>query len=862
MTDARQSDRATSDCMAKQHGVLKVTVLSIRGSLEIENFPSEAKDPQFYFTCEVEDHVESRSCKHAEWNETFSVEVFKGEDTLKFTVWAKDPKSPGSPDNSGDLLVGRTVMTSRVLSLLQLQPEEHNRVSSLEIDLPLSGIRSEKIAVLSIRASFEVHEKDAETEIQGVYTSEGSYPLPESSRGSAACATEYSAMHPRDCSCEVARLVTERITERIQEYLEAHAAGLQQKIVSALNQSEKRLLTAIRELAVDDEPDGMGTLKNNRRMSGKFDTDSIGTASMSSNRPIKAKLEFDAFASAGSNKSMFSVKENGHYSKGNRPGDAKSKKKSLMDMDSLQAMNILRAEGLVSPPPPDKISSAPEQGASFGRRHSWSGIPIGNGHASVSPNPLGSDTGSLSQCLDISAGKQKSECSTKPVTPNQTHLDQTDHWAPKLSIRDSRSSAGSGKSLPGMGLPVSVIPQRSDRSSFSLARKSSRHQMTASTSMKEMRVGYEAELLGWEVQNIEEFSDGTDMDGMSDSWLPRVLMSICGITPMCSCMSGVYFCCLLVLVVAASALSTKLVVDEAGSLYTGFAPMSLSVGVCLGLASIRRTNAIQPLLGLLSQYAVKENFHDDWMTTSKRQLRLLFAAWLSSLCLYSLLPLTGHFLNCPDEAGVYGSADSADWQANLVSVLAFAYASGLFVMLLYCQVHIIRFLRLMLDSFCRRLFEAEALEELVSEWNARQAILRHSARMIEDCFIVTQTCALISMVLSVVSVWSDANRYCRSEWLMLALEHTPALILGLVTLVLFGDAASVSEHCVRVPALVNSIQTEGPVDNIRQYVVIYILNSDAGFYVRDVRLTTAMALKITYLVAAACVGLLMQALHA
>merc|ERR1719361_3161977 len=60
-------------------------------------------------------------------------------------------------------------------------------------------------------------------------------------------------------------------------------------------------------------------------------------------------------------------------------------------------------------------------------------------------------------------------------------------------------------------------------------------------------------------------------------------------------------------------------------------------------------------------------------------------------------------------------------------------------------------------------------------------------------------------------------------------------------------AAAVTEKCSRVPALVNSwMMEERPFDEGRQYVVQYITNGAAGFYVKGVRLTAFMATKLAY----------------
>lgn len=59
----------------------------------------------------------------------------------------------------------------------------------------------------------------------------------------------------------------------------------------------------------------------------------------------------------------------------------------------------------------------------------------------------------------------------------------------------------------------------------------------------------------------------------------------------------------------------------------------------------------------------------------------------------------------------------------------------------------------------------------------------------------------------------------------------------------------VTEKCTRVPSLVNSwsFGEETCLDAGRQYVVQYIEQSAAGFYVKGVRLRAYMALKISYL---------------
>lgn len=71
--------------------------------------------------------------------------------------------------------------------------------------------------------------------------------------------------------------------------------------------------------------------------------------------------------------------------------------------------------------------------------------------------------------------------------------------------------------------------------------------------------------------------------------------------------------------------------------------------------------------------------------------------------------------------------------------------------------------------------------------------------------------------------------------------------IGLAFFTVF-KAAAISEKCSRVPALVNAwYASEEVVDLNVQYVVRYIVDSNAGFYIRGVRLTAFWALKFSYI---------------
>jgi len=72
-----------------------------------------------------------------------------------------------------------------------------------------------------------------------------------------------------------------------------------------------------------------------------------------------------------------------------------------------------------------------------------------------------------------------------------------------------------------------------------------------------------------------------------------------------------------------------------------------------------------------------------------------------------------------------------------------------------------------------------------------------------------------------------------------------ALLLALVATA-FIRAAAVTDTCAKLPPFINALVSDTKMDLQCQYVVRYIQDSAAGFYIYDVQLTTALVLKAMY----------------
>jgi len=160
--------------------------------------------------------------------------------------------------------------------------------------------------------------------------------------------------------------------------------------------------------------------------------------------------------------------------------------------------------------------------------------------------------------------------------------------------------------------------------------------------------------------------------------------------------------------------------------------------------------------------------------------------------------------------------------------------------LTYCMLFMCRALTVMVDTFGCRVADNPDLAEAMHQWNVLQAVVRKACGTIERCFVVLMLTAVI-MVPALIADFFVLNSD-RSA--------IPTLIPGMVITIgifrMLFMAAAVTDKCTRVPALVNALSFGDGTYRMKQHLVEYIVNSAAGFYVCDVRMTTEMTLKFMY----------------
>lgn len=345
---------------------------------------------------------------------------------------------------------------------------------------------------------------------------------------------------------------------------------------------------------------------------------------------------------------------------------------------------------------------------------------------------------------------------------------------------------------------------------------------------------------------------GTNLQPQRAFWLASALFGIWGVVPMDffprwhrNFMPAVAFA-----VVVQSVVFTVL---EPGLLYGHLGTSVLSVGALFGLLAMRSVrHLIGPDSFPLALYAKEHGFLAKWESISAHRLVAVCVCWMLAVAMDVLRLVLAIRLE------LEGTLDR-----ELIALGSFVLMSGLFSVVMYCLVHVLTGLEMMIDNFCIEFFLGLDYAVGVSSWNVLQAILRLAAGTIDTCFLIVQTAAAGAFVLNCCRLLDTSLSVTRGaepgDLQMIGfqvLELLPSFFLALCAVAVFVKAAAVTEKCSRVPSLINSMCFEGEeINEDRQFVVQYITNSNAGFYVKGVRLTASMVIKLLYLCGAAVFGL-------
>mmetsp|Transcript_57281 Transcript_57281/g.79469 ORF Transcript_57281/g.79469 Transcript_57281/m.79469 type:complete len:190 (-) Transcript_57281:127-696(-) len=176
----------------------------------------------------------------------------------------------------------------------------------------------------------------------------------------------------------------------------------------------------------------------------------------------------------------------------------------------------------------------------------------------------------------------------------------------------------------------------------------------------------------------------------------------------------------------------------------------------------------------------------------------------------------------------------------------------------YIQSHLLIGLDTSLDCWCCEIWNNQDFELGVESWNAMQALLKSVGRELQNGFLALQAFGYLSCVLFLGGAIAVAFRddFTFLPMLLEVLAVLPLTMLFLVNLRVFAHAAGLTEKCRAIPAFVNQIMAEEAIERNRQYLVQFIKDSSAGFYVKNVQLTQEMFAKQMYISGTVLSGLI------
>ncbi|CAE8741273.1 unnamed protein product [Polarella glacialis] len=331
----------------------------------------------------------------------------------------------------------------------------------------------------------------------------------------------------------------------------------------------------------------------------------------------------------------------------------------------------------------------------------------------------------------------------------------------------------------------------------------------------------------------------------------RAVFCIFGILPMRKGRSGYLYPAVVQLAISAIATYPLLTAhsDSARpSLWSWYNNAIGCLGVVMALCSLH-WKRIQILLGPdrnpLKLYSSEHGFYGHWVSTLPFDLlvAIVFLAFdFARDTAYSYLVRT--------RASECVSVESSSYRVGqAVGTLAFAAV-------MFFKMHVVSCLDLMIDDFSRKYAEHGLAQEGVLQWNLLQSTMNQAAKRLEGSFVILFAATFAGfaavaadfMLGSVHELAPGALPVCSGEHLIWVLEPLQ-MIVGRALLLIYvsSRAAGLTEKCTRTRCFVNSFVLDNCVlDTERSYLVRYIDDSAAGFYIQGVKLTMLAIMKMFY----------------
>ncbi|CAK9081001.1 unnamed protein product [Durusdinium trenchii] len=236
------------------------------------------------------------------------------------------------------------------------------------------------------------------------------------------------------------------------------------------------------------------------------------------------------------------------------------------------------------------------------------------------------------------------------------------------------------------------------------------------------------------------------------------------------------------------------------------------------------------------------DFMVQWSEVSGREWRVYLMAWLLMVCCFTLSNAMDMSRSLPRN---FDSLQIVQLTMNGVGIFIFSVASFLVSLAAYVQSHFLLGLDRSLDCWCCSILNDSDFALGVESWNCLQALLKCIGRGIASSFLALQAFGAIGMVYVLASAVTLAIKdgFQPEVFFVEMVIALPLLVFFFMNMRVCAHGAALTEKCRVIPAFVNQIPTQEALDEDRQYLVRYVSDSSAGFFVKDAKLTREMFLK-------------------
>lgn len=267
-----------------------------------------------------------------------------------------------------------------------------------------------------------------------------------------------------------------------------------------------------------------------------------------------------------------------------------------------------------------------------------------------------------------------------------------------------------------------------------------------------------------------------------------------------------------------------------------FYDVALAFGALLSLlcgGCLRFSTPVAECEAMLDAFTEGRSLYEDWLSKCRWDALLVLIIWA-----LSVVERTRElFADGIATLQLQQDVDQQELVYNLCNLGSFAVSGAVLLSCLFRIMRVCRGFYVIIDDFSFNLVTTSDLCVAEQDWNLLQALLRRSCHSLQYLFIVLQSTIVAALILGV----DDFYRLNKPTLLI----SGACVLIGLAQL--FLCAASVTDHCERLPPFVNSLGFGRSLDADRLYLVEYMFYSQAGFYIFEVRVTRDMVLKAFYI---------------